>query len=135
MPKINVRTKGQTGEREVIKLLQPIIDRVYDGTRQYAPQLQRNTLQSDKGGFDIVGIETLAIEVKRCETLNLSAWWQQTLSQAGNREPVLIYRQSRKPWRVRMAKDIDNLTMLVDVSIDDFLRWFEVFLKNQVIAD
>jgi hypothetical protein len=135
MPKINVRTKGQTGEREVIKLLQPIIDRVYDDARQYAPQLQRNTLQSDKGGFDIVGIETLAIEVKRCETLNLSDWWQQTLKQAGNREPVLIYRQSRKPWRVRMAKDIDNLTMLVDVSIDDFLRWFEVFLKNQVIAD
>ena len=137
MPKINVRTKGQTGEREVIKLLQPIIDRVYDDARQYAPQLQRNTLQSDKGGFDIVGIESqpLRFEVKRCETLNLSAWWQQTLKQAGNREPVLIYQQSRKPWRVRMTKDIDNLTMLVDVSIDNFLRWLELFLKSQVTAD
>ena len=124
MPKINSRTKGQTGEREIIKLLQPIIDRVYDDHRLPAPQLQRNTLQAHKGGFDVVGIDSLAIEIKREERLNLSDWWQQTIKQANGRTPVLIYRQNRQKWRVRMVGSIDFVPMVVDVSMDDFLRWF-----------
>lgn len=129
---INSRTKGQTGEREIIKLLQPIINRVYDDARQYAPQLQRNTLQSHTGGFDIVGIETLAIEVKRAEKLLLSDWWKQTVRQAKDKEPVLIYRQNRQKWRVRMLKEVDRVNMIIDVSIDDFLTWFEAMLRGKL---
>lgn len=132
MPKINSRTKGQTGEREVIKLLQPIINRVYDDARQYAPQLQRNTLQAHKGGFDILGIDNLAIEVKRAEKLNLSDWWQQTTRQAKDKEPVLIYRQNRQKWRVRMLKDVDRVSMIIDISVEDFLTWLECFLRHQL---
>jgi hypothetical protein len=42
-----------------------------------------------------------AIECKRCERLELAAWWAQAMRQAEatQRKPVLFYRQSRQPWR------------------------------------
>ncbi len=136
---INVRNKGQSGEREVIKILQPIINQVYDEHLMIAPQLQRNTLQSDKGGYDIVGLDGFAFEVKRCERLELDKWWNQAVRQAGNdKEPVLFYRQNRGKWRVRMLQDVITLqnncvTMLIDVSIDDFKIWFKQIVNLNVM--
>jgi hypothetical protein len=103
MVKINSRTKGRLGEREIIDLLQPIVNEVYLTVEIPAPKLQRNSLQSDGGGFDIVGLDWIAIECKRCETLGVSNWWAQCVRQAGNdREPVLCYRQNGKAWRVQL---------------------------------
>lgn len=76
------RNKGQRGEREVVKLLQPIINRVYGSRAVEPPQLERNLMQSHKGGFDIVGLEWMALEVKYQESANLNGWWKQTLDQA-----------------------------------------------------
>ena len=101
---INSRSKGGRGEREVIALLQPIVDDVYRQAGKQPPQLQRNSMQANGlGGCDIVGLPWLAIECKRCETLQLDKWWQQCCSQAQKGAmPVLVYRQSKQPWKVRL---------------------------------
>lgn len=133
--------KGKRGEREVIALLRPVIERVYgDHGVDDVPRLQRNTLQSDAGGFDIVGLHWLAIEVKRQETLNLNAWWQQTLRQAGaGQTPVLFYKQNRKPWRVRMNTGVwvgeGYMMVLSDISIEDFLVVFERRLRWELVRE
>ena len=88
--------------REIIGILQPIINQVYDDVLSLSkkdkysmmlltPKLQRNTLRADKSGCDIVGLDGFAFEVKRCERLELDKWWKQTLRQAGDtKEPVLF---------------------------------------------
>ena len=74
------RSKGQRGEREIVALLQAVVNEVYTAYNrkvistteselvQYrtleVPLLQRNTIQSDRGGYDIVGLDWLAPEVK-----------------------------------------------------------------------
>jgi hypothetical protein len=88
---INSRTKGRTAETELAKIL-------FD---HLGIKLERNLNQTRAGGYDLEGLEEWAIEVKRQETLQLNAWWNQATNQAEQAEriPVLAYRQSRKPWR------------------------------------
>lgn len=148
------RSKGQRGEREVIKLLQPIINKAYeeaiaagivDGNREL-PVLERNLMQTAKGGFDIVGLKWLALEVKYQETDHLNQWWEQTLEQAkgrsvpssdgpkivGARIPILIYRKNNVKWNVMMYGSLllspgDKKTSVrapVIVPLDTFLTWF-----------
>lgn len=135
--------KGKNGEREVVKLLQPIVDRVYAEFEVEQPvYLQRNTLQSDRGGFDIVGLPWLAIEVKFQEQLNVNTWWKQTERQAGEGQlPILIYRQSRKPWKVMtlVHMPLDNLSAphvcRAEMSVEDFLVFFERKLRSELYTD
>lgn len=120
------RMKGQDGEREIIKMLEPIVREFGEGI------LSRNLNQTREGGFDIVGIDWLAIEVKRQETLNVSEWWQQTLKQAGyDRVPILIYRQNRKAWQVCLWGDVGKIRCRVTISVDDFKEWLREELKNR----
>lgn len=77
------RNKGQRGEREVIKLLQPTVSRVYVEAGFPMPELTRNLSQSREGGFDISGLDWLALEVKYQETENVKGWWEQACRQAG----------------------------------------------------
>lgn len=133
------RNKGKEGEREVIRLLQPVVEQVFLAFDLAVPVLQRNTLQSDRGGFDIVGLEWLALEVKRQEQLLIGQWWEQTVRQAGqDKEPVLIYRQNGGRWRVRMwgslhAGNGDAMTLPVTVAIEDFLLWFRKRLAAELL--
>lgn len=131
------RSKGQRGERAVIGALQPVVDRVYTEAGKEPPLLQRNTLQSHKGGFDVVGVEWLAIEVKNQETDHVDQWWAQTVAQAGGRTAVLFYKKNHVAWRVR----IEVLMLLpqkekrfyiktpADIDMESFLRWFYFRLK------
>jgi len=145
MAKINVRSKGQRGEREVINMLQEIIDRVCrsrvaessemsSGEGENRPDhrhLLRNQLQSAIGGSDICGLEWLAIEVKYQETENINSWWAQTLSQTKpNQIAVLIHRANGKKWKIRMMgkielKDGRHVKCPVDIILSSFLLWFE----------
>lgn len=77
------RDKGQRGEREVIKVLQPTVSKVYIEAGLPAPELARNLSQTRDGGFDIKGLEWMALEVKYQESENIKAWWEQTCRQAG----------------------------------------------------
>lgn len=141
--RINVRQKGANAERDIIKLLQPALERVYQqlaadyphladlvGT---APRLQRNALQADGGGSDIAGLEWLALEVKCQETLAVPAWWRQCTEQAGKRQtPVLAYRRNGAPWRIRMQVRMDVVRYrpawepIVEMSWDAFVAYFSM---------
>lgn len=104
---INIRAKGQTGEREIANALNPIVLKLLAKYRFPLPQadkppIQRNQNQSAVGGADLVGTFGLAIEIKRQEALSVNTWWKQCTTQAAaaGEVPVLIYRQNGKPWRV-----------------------------------
>lgn len=123
------RNKGKRGEREVIKILQPIYDEIF-GEGEFL--LKRNTMQADKGGFDIEGIDDFAIEVKRQERLNLKAWWRQTVDQAGKYKfPVLFYRRNGEPWSVKYIKDGEEVITPLPV----FLDLLRAFLKDKINID
>jgi hypothetical protein len=124
--------KGKNAEREIVAMLQPILNDLFAGVGRDAPVLQRNTLQSDTGGADLCGLSWLALEVKCCETFNLPAWWTQCAGQAKrNQTPVLFYRRNNVKWRVRMRGYAQDRLMpevrlecLVDIEVDAFLAYF-----------
>lgn len=158
------KQKGKRGEREAVKVLQPAIDEVWKwlyGTAEYnpemdaapelknggmtdmqwdmRPQLFRNQNQSFEGGYDIDGLPWLALEIKRCETLQLNKWWEQTVRQTGEGQTgVLMYRQSRKPWRIQMMgslmynDELEECSARVDISLEDFLTWFKCRLLSEI---
>lgn len=128
----SARAKGQQAERDVCALLQPAVDAVFLWNKEEPPKLCRNLQQTQDGGFDISGLEWLALEVKhhaKVTPSGLAAWWAQTLEQAGDtREPVLFYRGNGIPFRVRFlgwwqAESVAK-RVVVDVSVEDFLEWF-----------
>lgn len=132
-PKINPRSKGQRGEREVISILQPVVDRVCRSKSLTPPLLQRNALQAHLGGNDIHGLDWISIEVKYCENEQIGPWWKQACRQAGKSKsiPVLFYRCNNAPFKVMLRvfvntpSDRDQIEMDVTTSVEDFLSWFE----------
>lgn len=138
---INVRTKGQTGEREVADMLNFIIYKAMQRAGRPEAEclkamtsVQRNQNQSAVGGNDLTNCLGLSIEVKRQETLSVPAWWKQTVAAAArnNEVPVLMYRQNRKQWHVRLPILIQmpgqvvqgSMTAVGEVDIDTFKAWF-----------
>lgn len=147
MGKINSRSKGQRAERAAIDLLQPVVNECYAalGYKEHeVPMLQRNTLQSQAGGFDVVGLEWLALEVKHQETLLIEQWWLQTIKQAKKAnngqgaEPVLMYKQNNVRFRVRMQVHVwvhrsdGGQWHIVDVSIESFVEYFKARLMAEL---
>jgi hypothetical protein len=130
------RDKGARGEREIIDLLQPIVDAAYAEAGQVPPQLKRtSSMQADGGGCDIHGIAWLALEVKRCETLQVEQWWHQCVSQAkADQLPVLVYRQNGCKWRVRLTLVVAVLdgTVTADIAFDHFCNWLREALRRQL---
>lgn len=140
---INIRQKGQEGEREVARLLNGIIAEVMreldfpeEQIEQAATTVQRNQNQSAVGGCDLSNCLGLSIEVKRQEQLSVGIWWKQCLAAAeANQEmPVLIYRQNRKPWRIRTYAWInlpDGKHVRAEVEFDKptFENWFRAWAK------
>ena len=111
------RQKGARGEREIATMF-----------RELGFDVQRNALQTAVGGADLTGLPGIAVEIKRVETPFQEAWWAQAVSQATNgRRPVLFYRRSRQPWRVRTHVSIDGRSIphiVADITATDFLHWY-----------
>lgn len=140
----NPRTKGQTGEREIAKLLNDVYHKVYNEAGRPLPEdpVQRNQLQTAVGGCDLVGTLDFAIEVKRQEQLSVNTWWAQAIESAKrlNHQPVLIYRQNKRKWMVVMYAQLhlmdrtkgDHVWARVEVSMDDFLKLFEKAVRNSM---
>jgi len=131
------KTKGANGEREVIALLQPVVNKVYTEFGIEPPRLLRNLEQFRFSGFDLIGIEWVAIEVKRQETLNVNTWWEQTKKSAGQtKEPILIYRQNQRKWNVVMFGYLPagdrKVRCRVEVNQVSFLVWFETRLREEL---
>lgn len=146
------RNKGQAGEREFARLTMEAIAKlphVKDVT------LKRNLMQTAEGGFDLVGIHGLALEIKRQERLNLSAWWKQTILQANRidynlglasvgcrplapvKMPVLAYRQNKCKWvvllpvneRFGVLKKIGLFgPYLRELTFDEYISWLSDYL-------
>ncbi len=131
--------KGKRAEREVIKLLRPVLEKVYaEAGIDDIPMLQRNTLQSDKGGYDIVGLDWLAIEVKHQESLSVNAWWKQTIDQAKpGQQATLFYRRNNVKWQVVVMTFIcigdGYMPVRATLTADDYLKYFERRLRWEVM--
>lgn len=150
MAKINSRSKGQRGEREVIDMLQPHIDEVSAYNQVEPPFLQRNQMQSHQGGYDIVGLPLFAFEVKRVENETpgaVAGWWAQCVSQAKNgEEPVLLYRLNGRKWSVMIFTRLDldakrRYKVPSVIRVEDFIFYMKTRLhchqveqKNKVDA-
>jgi hypothetical protein len=145
MPRINVRTKGQTGEREIATRWNKIVDEVLQDLYAHNPYkseeipypFQRNQNQSAVGGSDLSNPFGLSIEVKRQEQLSVNTWWKQCLKAASEEGaiPVLVYRQNRKPWKVIIDGFISftncpNHICRVEVSLEDFEVILRAKMKN-----
>lgn len=146
---VNIRAKGQNGEREVQAILNEIVQRVRSeqGFPLYEDRdlpFQRNQNQSAVGGDDLTNPFQLAIEVKRQETLSVNTWWKQCVQSAtrsGGRA-ILIYRQSRKPWRVVMTGLLHFTPngskylgpVPVEVDVETFKQWFAEYYRSLLLA-
>jgi hypothetical protein len=146
---INVRQKGQEGEREVADALNVVILRVLDRLgipRPPKPVVQRNQNQSAVGGSDLANTFNLAIEIKRQEQLAINTWWDQCTKAAKENPgdtPVLVFRQNAKPgqrtkWRVLMMAMpcMPHGRMgefyRVEFSWEDFLKFFEHWVTQKI---
>lgn len=132
------RNKGQRAEREIVKLLQPVVNKVYGERGEEPPELGRNLAQSHKGGCDIFGLPWISIEVKHHEQEQLGPWWEQAKRQAGpDQVPVLLHRRNHAKWRCRMFGNLPilpdkQLRVPVDISLEAFLFWFELRLTAEL---
>lgn len=101
------REKGASAERELFKLLNARLGREL---------FKRNLSQSREGGCDDGGASVFAMEVKRCEKLDLPGWIKQAVEQAKPGQiPVLAYRRSREPWRFLIISDLNGYADLFEV--------------------
>lgn len=142
---INIRQKGQEGEREIARLLEPIIRRLMTAggyPMSDKPIVQRNQNQSAVGGSDLSNTFGLAIEVKRQEQLAVNTWWKQceTAADDNGEWPVLLYRQNGKKWRAMTKVDVPlpgqaaHVTLRATLELDEFLHWFELWVQRQLAA-
>lgn len=101
-PKINSRTKGASGERELASFL-----------REHGIEARRG--QQFAGGGespDIVSdLRSIHIECKRTEAGNPYNWMAQAERDAGTKIPIVAHRRSNKQW-------------LAIMNLDDFLNYF-----------
>ncbi len=140
---INIRTKGQEGEREVARAMNSIVESVLANRGipiPSRPTVQRNQNQSAVGGSDLTNPFLLAIEVKRQEQLSINTWWNQCLaaSVADGALPVLVYRRNKQAWGVVMLVDVPLgegahvSSIRAEISWSDFLQWFYNFVDRRV---
>ena len=131
--------KGKRAEREVVNILQPIVERVCQREGVECLKLQRNLKQTQEGGCDLDGLDWIAIEIKHHKTPSLGSWWSQCLRQATKgRAAVLIWKPHGGKWRVRMTgqlplADGTAIKTVVDIDhLDPFLVWFEMRLAQEI---
>lgn len=87
------RDKGASGEREIAGIV-----------RELTGWDVRRRVRQHGNDSDLTGAPGWAIEVKRHRTAQageIARWWAQTVAQAGNLLPLLLYRADRCEWRAR----------------------------------
>lgn len=145
---LNARSKGARGEREVVTLMNRIIDNVlasqaWDDVviKTAKACIQRNQAQSAVGGHDLNGVFGLSVEIKRVEVLAVDKWWEQCRAQSmrNGEHPVLLYRKNNNPWRcVTLGHAplpggrLSN--MRVQFEEADFTVWFYQWVYYKMIT-
>lgn len=140
---INIRQKGQEGEREIQRALEPIIRKVMTDGGFPLPDkaiVQRNQNQSAVGGSDLSNTFGLAIEVKRQEQLSINTWWKQceTAANDNGEHPVLLYRQNGKKWKCVTLVWLQlpggaQQQARAEFDMDTFLSWFEQWVQRKLV--
>lgn len=123
------RNKGKIAEIEVYHWLNETVASVVGPGKWF----QRNQNQTASSGSDLYNPFRLSIEIKRHETLSINSWWAQCLRSAKAEfgTPVLLYRQSRQPWRsVVNLEDCHGDTYTVTMSADNFERWLKSYVTR-----
>lgn len=138
---INIRAKGQNGEREIANDLNEIICSIHKRIGIPIPEkplVQRNQNQSAVGGCDLSGTFGLAIEVKRQEQLAINTWWDQCEKSANElgQTPVLLFRQNGKKWRCILYTELAlgqagtlgpaSIRVRSEIEYADFCKYFEI---------
>lgn len=141
---INIRQKGQEGEREIQRALEPIVRRVMESGGYPLPDkpiIQRNQNQSAVGGSDLSNTFGLCIEVKRQEQLAINTWWKQCTEAADDNgeHPVLLYRQNGKKWRCVTLVWLPlpggaQQQARAEIDWDSFLGWFEQWVERKLVG-
>lgn len=145
---INIRQKGQEGEREVARALNSIVESVltkHGIPLPLKPSVQRNQNQSAVGGSDLTNPFGLAIEVKRQEQISINTWWAQCLkaSDEFGGVPILAYRTNgSREWKIVMYVDVPIEypgsgichvgKIRAQISWNDFLQWFYQLVDRRV---
>ena len=111
------RNKGAAGEREFFNSLSDWLG--VDFLRYWLgiSKIERNLQQTRSGGADNHEAFPFGVEVKRQEKLQITKWWVQTEEQAGDRTPVLAYRQNRGEWRILVGMDLPQFAEYVREQI------------------
>lgn len=138
------RNKGQRGEREAAALLMKWAAEVVGMLREYGyevpdVELVRNLNQArvgSDGSYDLVGLDWLALEVKRQEALNVNAWWDQTVRQCGEGQvPLLMYRQNNQRWRFMTKLDVvAGVTVVVTMDMDNAYVWWRTVVWSYLTS-
>lgn len=86
------RDKGKRGELEVAAFLREL---GYPARRtaQYCGNVE---------AADVVGVDGLHLEIKRCERTEIPAWMAQAKRDCGGNIPVVVHRRSREEWLVTL---------------------------------
>lgn len=150
--RINIRAKGQTGEREIATTMNNIIVSVmrelkYDDVsiQRASESVQRNQNQSAVGGGDLSNTLGLSIEIKRQEQLSINTWWKQctTAAQRNGEYPVLLFKQNRKGWRCitdggialpdpETGQITSFMGVRIEISWEDFQIWFRYWALRKL---
>jgi hypothetical protein len=140
---LNIRAKGQGGEREIATILNGIVILAMrelgfpeSSVLLASSTIQRNQQQSAVGGSDLLHTFGLSIEVKRQEQLSIETWWLQctTAAKRNNEWPVLLYRQNHKPWRcvtymsLPMPFNEPFGHVMAEMSYPNFQMWFKAWV-------
>lgn len=111
------RNKGGRAERIIVNKLKD----------EGFTDAMRNHSQAAIGGYDVTGLEPLAIEIKDHKKLNINTWWKQTIKQApGDLIPVLIYHiPNTSKWLVQVPMSAVNQELCsertVTIDFEDFI--------------
>lgn len=102
------RNKGASAEREIANMLEA----------ELGTGVKRRLGQARDCGHDLEGTDPFAVEVKRCETINMPKWFRQVekaAAEAGLR-PAVAYRRNGEPWRVRVDLTIEEFATVIRES-------------------
>lgn len=142
--------KGAKGERDVLAAFREAMQAVESELAQAGFNFvarsefaTRKRIEAGTSNRDIGNIPIISIEVKRNESLNLKAAWEQTVRQAnGGLLPVLVYRYNREPWRCRTWAALTHYDgsgavvdyVVAETSLTDFLTYYSKLYRHFLTA-
>lgn len=147
------KAKGANGEREIIDVLVPIVQKCMRAQGFTEEQIfkartciQRNQNQSAVGGNDLSHTFGLSFEVKRQEAVSVNTWWAQCAKAAApnNELAVLVFRQNQASWRVVTAgalflpaadgSSYGYYNARVEIDWPTFQLWFENWVTRKLLS-